>query len=358
MIELYRYLDDLRPVRCPGYGLVFPEVIALKRRQLVILLIILLAPAWCAGESVVGFLVPVSGLGDQSFNDMTYAGLIQAKNQYQFTFIREQCDGFTDAAREAAMDRLLDRGAGVVVVNGWEFQDLITRYAKNYRDRIFIINDYPLPGFDNVAATVFGQHEGAFLAGTLAGLMTKTGRVGFIGGMDMPVIRAFSVGFTEGVHFARPDTRIEEVFLAGRNSDISGFNDPGLGFAQAGKLYDRGVDIIFGAAGLSGNGIIRAAAARKLFVIGVDADQDHMAKGYVLTSVVKRLDTATFMMVQEVMEGRFVPGIHTFNLRNGGVSLTPMAYTRHLIPPEILLRLEATQEEIIEGKRKVTDALH
>lgn len=329
----------------------------MKRRQLVLLLIILVAPAWCAGENVVGFLIPVSGLGDQSFNDMTYAGLIQAKNQYQFTFIREQCDDFTDQSRERAMARLIARGAGIVVVNGWEFQDLIARYAKNYRDRIFIINDYPLPGFDNVAATVFGQHEGAFLAGALAGLMTRTGKVGFIGGMDMVVIRAFSVGYAEGVQSVRPDAQIVEVFLEGQHSDISGFNNPALGFEKASKLYDRGVDIIFGAAGLSGNGIIRAAAARKLYAIGVDADQDHMAKGYVLTSVVKRLDTATFMMLREVLEGRFVPGIHTFNLRNGGVSLTPMAYTRHLIPPEILLRLEMTRKEIIEGKRKVTDAL-
>jgi basic membrane protein A len=322
-----------------------------------VLLFFLLAPAWCAGENVVGFLIPVSGLGDQSFNDMTYAGLIQAKNEYQFTLIREQCDDFSDASREKAMARLIERGAGIIVVNGWEFQDLVTKYAKTNRDRFFIINDFPLPGLANVASTVFGQHEGSYLAGSLAGLMTKTGRVGFIGGMDMPVIRAFLVGFAEGVRSVRADIDIKELFLEGEDSEISGFNNPAVGFEKASSLYDQGVDIIFSVAGLSGNGIIRAAAARKLFVIGVDADQDHMAKGYVLTSVVKRLDRATYLMVQEALEGRFVPGIHTFNLKNDGVSLTAMAFTRHLIPDEVLVRLETARKEIIEGKRKVTDYL-
>ena len=317
----------------------------------------LFAPALSAGRNVVGFLIPVSGLGDQSFNDMTYAGLIKAKNEYQFTLIREQCEDFSDESRERAMERLISRGAGIIVVNGWEFESVVKHYSKQNRSLLFIINDLPLSGLPNVASTIFGQHEGAFLAGALAGLMTKTGEIGFVGGMDIPVIRSFSVGFIEGVQAVRPDTRIHELFLANENSEISGFNNPTLGFEKASELYDQGVDLIFSVAGLSGNGVIRAAAAREKFVIGVDADQDHMAKGLVLTSVMKRLDEATFLMLQEVMEGRFTPGIHTFNLKNGGVSLTPMTYTRSLIPSAILQRIETMQEELVEGKRKVTDYL-
>lgn len=331
--------------------------ICLKLLALLFLFFFPLSHIPAMAGTVVGFLLPTSGLGDQSFNDMTYAGLMQAKGQYGFSLIREQCDDFTPASRRTAMEKLLGRGANIVVANGWEFRDVVVEFAGKNLDRIFVLNDAPLSGLANVMSTVFGQHEGAFMAGVLAGLMTQRGHVGFIGGRDMPVIKSFYVGFAEGVASVDKAVEVHEVYLQGKSEQRSGFADPELGFEQANMLYDLGVDIIFSAAGLSGNGVLRAAGQRKLFAIGVDADQDHMARGYVLTSVMKRLDRATYTVIRKILEGQFQPGIYSFNLKNGGVALSPMTYTKELFPREVLAQLHRVQMEIVSGKRSVTDFL-
>jgi basic membrane protein A len=209
----------------------------------------------------------------------------------------------------------------------------------------------------NVISTVFGQHEGSFLAGALAAWTTKSGRIGFIGGKDMPVIRAFLIGFREGATYARDDIRIDEVFLSAKDEESSGFDNPALAYTEADSLYDRDVDIIFSVAGLSGNGIIRAAVQNEKFVIGVDADQDHMAKGRILTSVMKRLDRATVEALRRIIEGDFSPGILYFGLREDGVALSPMTYTHDMFPPEILEKINSLRTRIITGEIVVTNYL-
>jgi len=308
-------------------------------------------------KDIVGFLIPSSGLGDQSFNDMTYAGLIQARSRHNFTLIREQCSDFTEESRQNGLDLLIARGAQIIVVNGWEYRNLIESYAGRYPQRLFLINDFPMPGFTNVVSTVFGQHEGSFLAGALAGWMSKSGKVGFIGGMDMPVIRAFQSGFRQGVLYANPEIEISEIFLSTPQDTQSGFNNPNLGFVTANRMYANGVDIIFGAAGLTGNGIIQAARRQQKYVIGVDADQDHMAEGYVLTSVMKRLDSATSAILDRIFSGETVHGVYVFGLKEGGVSLSPMTYTRELIPAKIHADLAHLQQQIIDGVVTVTNPL-
>lgn len=336
-----------------------PEVCILKYNTLAIFyfLFFLFSASPSHGNDIVGFLVPSSGLGDQSFNDMTYAGLIQARARHGFTLIREQCVDFSMDSHREALEELILRGANIIVVNGWENHDLVTTYASKHPERLFLLNDFPITGITNVVSTVFGQHEGAFLAGALAGWMSKSGKVGFIGGMDMPVIRAFLSGFRDGARYARPDIQISEIFLSTPQDAESGFDNPSLGFTAANTMYDTGVDIIFGAAGLTGNGIIQAARRQQKFVIGVDADQDHMAEGYVLTSVMKRLDKATAEILDKIFSGEEVNGVYTFGLREGGTSLTPMTYTRELIPKEILEKLAKLQQQIIEGEIAVTNPL-
>ena len=147
------------------------------------------------------------------------------------------------------------------------------------------------------------------------------------------------------------------VDFVSTGDDFSGFSDPGRGAEMAAGMYASGVDIIFAAAGLTGNGIIRAAKQAGKYVIGVDADQDHMAKGHVLTSMMKRLDRAAFLEVTRIVQGEFRPGITYYSLSNGGVSLSPMKYTHHLIPDAVHEALKATESDIIAGKIKVTDVL-
>lgn len=309
-------------------------------------------------QDVVGFLVPSSGLGDQSFNDMTYAGLIQTRAKHDFSLIREQSADFTEESRAESMERLIEREATIIVVNGWEYRNIIKSYAPQHPDLTFLINDFSVNGLDNVVATVFGQQEGSFLAGALSAWMSKSKKIGFIGGVDIPVIRSFQIGFKEGAQYADPEVEVVELFLSKPEDKHSGFNNPTLGLNAANNMYDKGVDIIFGAAGLTGNGIIQAARRQQKYVIGVDADQDHMAEGYVLTSVMKRLDIATASILGQVLRGEKAQGTYTFGLKEGGISLTPMTYTKHLIPKDVLEKLAHLEEQIIDGIVKVTNTLH
>lgn len=331
----------------------------MKKNIFTILILLLLAFSASIGhaETIVGFLVPASGLGDESFNDMTYTGLIEAKARSDFRLIREQCSGGSEEERKQALEQLLRRGANIIVVNGWQYRNIVREYAVRSPKRFYIINDFPIEGLPNVISSVFAQHEGAFLAGALAGWMTKNSKIGFIGGMDMPVIRSFQSGFHEGAIYANPKVRISEVFLASDQDAYAGFSSPSLGFSMANKMYDSDVDIIFGAAGLSNQGIIQAARRRRLFAIGADADQDHMAPGYVLTSVIKRLDTATASILDKLMRGEHINGIQRFGLKENGVALSPMTYTRELIPKEIRQRLEQLRQKIIAGEIQVVDPL-
>jgi len=335
------------------------RIIFVKNSVLPFLFFLCLLSTAYSGQAAmtVGFLIPASGLGDESFNDMTYSGLIRARARHNFPLIREQCGGGTEDDRRQALEKLLRRGAQIVVANGWQYRNLIRDYAQRYPRRTFLLNDFPVAGTPNLISTVFAQHEGGFLAGALAGWMTKTGKIGFIGGMEMPVIQAFRFGFREGAYYANPTIRVSELFLAPAQDAYSGFSSPSLGFSMANRMYNQGVDIIFGAAGLSNQGIIQAARRRNHFAIGSDADQDHTAPGYVLTSVMKRVDEATASILDSLFRGEPVQGVQYFGLKEGGISLSPMTYTRNRIPDEILARLELLREHIIAGKIHVTNPL-
>ena len=311
----------------------------------------------CVAGGVVGFLMPSSGLGDQSFNDMTYAGLVRARNDFKFELIREKAYDNTEESRVASLEKLLRRGATVVVANGWEYRTVIRESSLKNPQVKYILNDMPVKAGKNLVSTVYGQHEGAFLAGALAGWMTRSGKVGFIGGEKMPVIQAFLKGYEEGALHGKGDVDLSARFLGDSDDPRSGFDNPALAYQKAKEMYENGVYIILTVAGRSGNGVIRAATEEKQFVIGVDADQDHMARGYVLTSVMKRLDHTTYMELAAIMAGEFKPGIHHYGLREGGVALSPMKYTRDIIGPAIMGRLRELEGSIIEGKIVVTDLL-
>ncbi|WP_458776921.1 BMP family lipoprotein [Desulforhopalus sp. 52FAK] len=301
--------------------------------------------------------MPVSGLGDQSFNDITYAGLVKARNDFDLRLMIGQCQiGSLSITTE--METLLEEGADIIVANGWEFVDPVKEYAKKYPEKIFILNDQPVTGFGNVVSTIFSQHDGAFLAGALAAMVTKKQSVGFVGGMDIPVIQSFYIGFKEGVEYIDDKITVTAKYLEGEGGNGTGFDDPALGHKVGHGLYNDGVDVIFSVAGLSGNGVIRAAAERKLFVIGVDADQDHMAKGYVLTSVMKRLDTAVYTVLSKVVDGKMTPGLHYFDLENEGVSLTPMLFSREVVTEEIRKQLNEVKEKIVNKEIIVTNYLN
>ena len=209
---------------------------------------------------------------------------------------------------------------------------------------------------DNVVSVHFGQHEGSFLVGALAGYMTKSNKVGFIGGVNIGVIKAFKVGFEEGVRYANSGAKVETTYLS-MLPKFTGFGDPKGAFKKSTEWYGAGVDIIYSAAGASGNGVIRAAKKSKKYAIGVDSDQDKMAKGLILTSMMKRMDSATFSEIKKIKDGTFKPGPSYYGLKDGGVSLTEMKYTKNIISGDVLSKIKDIEEKIKSGEIKVTNAM-
>lgn len=318
------------------------------------LVIMTLALPARAAQQVVGFITGAFGLGDLSFNDMAYGGIRRAQQEYDFKLIILEPDGSGVTPRADILDVV--RRSDIIVLLGAQHEPQTREAALAHPDKRFIFIELPVDGVPNIASVMFNQNEGAFLAGALAAMVTKTGRIGFVGGTVEPPVQAFERGYREGAAHADPGVEVFTDYIAPAG-DFSGFGDPEKGFELAAAQYGRGADIVFAVAGLSGNGVIEAARRTGNLAIGVDSDQDSLARGTVLTSMLKRLDSAAYAALKETLEGRFTPGVTRYGLANGGVSLTEMKYTRHLVPNPVLARIEDIKHQIVSGKLKVTNLL-
>lgn len=312
-------------------------------------------PATAKEKPILGLLIGVSGLGDQSFNDMTYAGMIKVKQEFDLQLILEDSEK-SDTGFRLSMQRLIDKGASIIVANGFYLKDLVQKYATRYPDRYFILQDAELPDLPNVASIIYSVQEGSFMVGALAGMMTQTGKVGFLGGVDIPIMHVFLEGYRQGVLYSNPKVEIREEFVT-QAPDFSGFRQPSVGHERAMAAFGAGIDILYVAAGLTGNGALQAAEDSNRYAIGVDSDQDHLAPGHVLTSMMKRLDNATYSEVSKIITGKFTHGVKTYGLRENGVGMSEMKFTRSLIPPDVLQRLDEIQAGIIHGRIKVHNYL-
>jgi basic membrane protein A len=307
-----------------------------------------------AGQLLVGVITGVPGLGDASFNDMAHQGILKAQQDFGFELevVQPKADGEADAAE---VRQLVDR-AGVIVLLGAQHLELARTAALAHPEKTFILVDAPCEGIDNMSSVLFSQHEGAFLAGALAASVSATGKIGFVGGAKIPAVKAFELGYREGAAYANPKTAVLAAY-ASPEGDYSGFSNPEKGYRMAMDQYDQGADIVFAAAGSTGNGVIKAGSDSGRLVIGVDSDQDALAKGTVLTSVIKRLDTATYHEIKKVMDKAFVPGSSSYGLKDGGVRLSDMAYTRDKAPDAVMNRIAEIRDKIISGEIKVTNAM-
>jgi len=316
---------------------------------------------WCclvcpaeAGKPLVGFITGTPGLGDASFNDMAHQGIRKAQQDFGFdlAILQPKADGEADATDVL---QLVDR-AGVIILLGGQHLELAKAAALAHPEKTFILVDVPCEGIANLSSVLFNQHEGAFLAGALAASMSATGTIGFVGGAEILPVKAFEQGYREGAAYAKPETTVLVAYASPEN-DFSGFNDPEKGYRMAMDQYGQGADIVFAVAGRTGNGVIKAAADSGRLVIGVDSDQDALAKGTVLTSMIKRLDTAAYNELKKVMDGAFVPGPSYYGLKDGGVRLSDMTYTRHKVPDAVMNMLAEIREKIMAGEIKVTNAM-
>lgn len=305
-----------------------------------------------AGKLKVGLVFDIGGRGDKSFNDSAYRGLEKAKAD--FDIYTEYVEPGSGADRESALRMFASRGFDLVFGIGILFTDDITRIANDFPDVDFVCIDYNISeGLnvpDNLAAINYSEQEGSFLVGSIAGLMTKTGTVGFIGGMDIPLIHKFETGFVQGVKEVNPGCRVL-VAYAGVTGEA--FKNPAKGKELALSQYHSGADIIYHASGSTGLGVFEAAREKDMLAIGVDSDQYHEAPGNILTSMIKRVDVSVYHIIRNKMTGQFEGGIKQLGLKDNGVGYIYDENNRFLISPDIISRVEELKRKIIDGEIEI-----
>jgi basic membrane protein A len=307
------------------------------------------APAGGSAPLQVGLVFDVGGRGDKSFNDAAYAGLERARKELGVPFTTLETSEGSD--REAQMRQLAAGPAGIVFGVGFLFSDDVKSLAKEFPNKKFACIDFTVtPGETlppNLVALKFKEEEGSYLVGALAALLSKTHKVGFVGGMEIPLIRKFQAGFVAGVHAMDPGTGVL-VKYAGNTG--AAFKDPTKGKELGLAEYHAGADIIFHASGSTGLGVFEAARELHKLAIGVDSDQYDEAPGFILTSMVKRVDTSVFETIKAVKDGRFEGGIRTFGVADDGVKWVYDDHNKALIPEAVKARVDSLQALIVSGK--------
>jgi len=277
---------------------------------------------------------------NKGFTDLGWDGFLKAKEELgvEITVVeaREQAD------YEPNITKVAQAGYDIIIGVGFLLTDAMNKIAPQFPDTKFAIIDSVVDQ-PNVASYVFKEEEGSFLVGAVAGGMTKTGIIGFVGGMEVPLIKKFEVGYIAGAKTVNPDVKVLSAYTGN-------FSDPGSGKQVSLSMHSKGADIIYAAAGACGLGTIEAAQQNDFYAIGVDTDQDGVAPGYVLCSMLKHVETATFTAIKEAKEGNFKPGIHVLGLKENGVGISPMTYTKDKVPAELLEKVEKLKEMIIAGE--------
>jgi basic membrane protein A len=294
-----------------------------------------------SGKLTLAMVTDTGGLGDRSFNDSAYAGLLQAKQQLGASIEVQQSKSAADYQPNLTV--LADGGFDEIFAIGFLMNDDLTEVAKNYPSSHFAIID-AVNGQPNVTSVTFREQDGSFLAGALAAMVTKTKSIGFLGGIDSPLLRKFEVGFSAGAREVDPSVKVVVKY-------VGSFEDVASGKELAAVMYGGGNDIIYVAAGKSGLGAIDETRARPtVYAIGVDSNQDAIAPGKILTSMVKHVDVAVFRIAKAVAAGKQPTGSIEFGLKDDGVGLTDFKYTRAAIGEAHIARLAVLRDAIIAGK--------
>lgn len=302
-----------------------------------------------AGTSIkVGLVLDKGGKDDKSFNSAAVRGTEQAVKDFGIEV--KDVESADDAAFEPALRTFAERGYPLVIAIGFSQIDAVKKVAPQFPNTHFALVDGIVEGA-NVASLMFAEHEGSYLVGYLAGLTTKTNKVGFIGGMDIALIRRFEMGYEAGVKAANSKAEVV-VNYVGINS--SAWANPSRGKELALSQYGRGADVVFHAAGASGMGVFDAAEEKKTFAIGVDSNQNAIKPGRVLTSMLKRVDTAVYDVIKQQIDGKFTAGTHYFGLKDKGIDYAIDTNNEKLIEP-FKAKLEEVREKIIKGEVKVPD---
>ncbi|KQU54688.1 hypothetical protein ASG72_03450 [Bosea sp. Leaf344] len=289
------------------------------------------------------------GKFDKSFNEGVFAGAEKFKAETGVEF--RDFEPNNDAQIEQALRRFARDGHSPIIAVGFSQATALQKVAAEFPALKFTLIDMVVD-LPNVQSVLFKEHEGSYLVGLLAGLASKSGKVGFVGGMDIPLIRKFACGYVQGVKAARSDA---EIFQNMTGSTPAAWNDPVKGGELAKSQIDRGADVIYHAAGGTGIGVLRAAADAGKLGIGVDSNQNALQPGKVLTSMLKRVDVATYSSFKAAQAGNWKPGISVLGLKEDGVGWAQDDNNKALITPEMKAAADKARADIISGTIKVHD---
>lgn len=304
----------------------------------------------------VGMAYDVGGRGDQSFNDSAAAGLDQAIDEFGMESQESEAeDGEAESAREERLRTFADAGYDPIIAVGFAYAASIGKVAEEYPDVHFAIIDDSSVEADNVASLVFAEEQGSFLVGAAAALKTETDQIGFVGGVETPLIQKFEAGYVAGAESVNPDIEVDVTYLT-QVPDFSGFADPAKGKTAAEGMFDNGADIVYHAAGGSGGGVFEAASESGNWAIGVDSDQyntaDPSVQESILTSMLKNVNVAVYEYLSQVNDGDFPSGVTTYDLGVDGVGYS----TSGGFVDDIVEQLDELKQQIIDGEISVPTA--
>lgn len=286
----------------------------------------------------------LGGKFDKSFNQSAYDGMERWKKETGKSYLDFEVSNETQ--REQAVRRMAERGASPIIGVGFSQASAIEKVAKDFPKLQFAIIDMVID-LPNVQSVVFNEHEGSFLVGMLAAQASKTGKVGFVGGMDIPLIRKFQCGYEQGAKFANPKV---ETFANMTGTTGAAWNDPGRGGELTKAQFAKGADVVFAAAGGTGTGVYQAAKDAGKLAIGVDSNQNYLQPGTMLTSMVKHVDVAVVNVLKS-----YKPGVSSLGLKEDGVGYAMDANNAKLVTADMKAKVDAARADIISGKLKVVD---
>ena len=302
-----------------------------------------------ASDVKVGLAYDIGGRGDQSFNDAAAAGLDKAADEFGIeTNEAEAANGEPESAKEERLRALAGAGFNPVIAVGFAYSGAVKKVAGELPDTQFAIIDDAAATGDNIANLLFAEEQGSFLVGAAAALKSESGNIGFVGGVDVPLIHKFEAGYEAGAKEVNPDIEVQVKYLT-QPPDFSGFGDPAKGKTAAAGMYDKGADVVYQAAGGSGGGVFEAAQDAGAYAIGVDSDQyntaDPKVRDVIITSMLKKVDVAVYDFISSVVEGNFTAGPVTYDLEKDGVGYS----TSGGQIDDITSKLDDYKQQIIDG---------
>ncbi|MBP6898628.1 MAG: BMP family ABC transporter substrate-binding protein [Burkholderiaceae bacterium] len=314
-------------------------------QQAVLIQALTLAAGAALAQAQPAVIYDMGGKFDKSFNEAAFNGAERWKKEGGKPYLDFEIAN--EAQRDQAMRRMADKGASPIVGVGFAQASTVEKVAKDFPKQQFAIIDSVVK-LPNVESVVFKEHEGSFLVGMMAVLASKSGKVGFVGGMDIPLIRKFQCGYEQGAKYANPKA---EVTANMTGTTPAAWNDPTRGGELAKAQFAKGVDVIFAAAGGTGIGVYQAAKDGGKLAIGVDSNQNHLHPGVMLTSMVKRVDVAVYSLFKKTNPGQLT----VLGLKEGGVDYALDQHNAKLVTADMKKKVDAAKADIIAGKIKVAD---